>query len=74
MSFRTEEKSAESACRPGKSRIPTPVRVEDCKPTAFVSRVGRIGVEPTRPFGPRILSPLRLPFRHRPMSEMILPL
>lgn len=25
------------------------------------------GLEPGRPFGQRILSPLRLPFRHRPM-------
>ena len=27
--------------------------------------VARVGVEPTRPFGQGILSPPRLPFRHR---------
>ena len=31
--------------------------------------MGRVGVEPTRGYKPRgILSPLRLPFRHRPVS------
>jgi hypothetical protein len=29
-------------------------------------RVGRVGFEPTRAFTQRILSPRRLPFRHRP--------
>ena len=29
--------------------------------------VGRVGFEPTRPCGQGILSPRRLPFRHRPL-------
>ncbi len=29
--------------------------------------IGRVGFEPTRPRGQRILSPRRLPFRHRPV-------
>jgi hypothetical protein len=29
-----------------------------------VLEVPKVGVEPTRPFGHRILSPARLPFRH----------
>ncbi len=31
--------------------------------------MGREGVEPSRLFSRGILSPLRLPFRHRPMRE-----
>ena len=36
------------------------VHVEGSQP----ERMPGVGVEPTRPCGPRILSPLRLPFRH----------
>ena len=32
--------------------------------------VPRAGVEPARPFGQRILSPQRLPFRHPGMSSV----
>lgn len=32
--------------------------------------MGRVGFEPTRPCGQWILSPLRLPFRHRPASYL----
>src|SRR5574341_889634 len=35
------------------------------------NQVGRVGIEPTRPCGQRILSPRRLPFRHRPVSGII---
>ena len=31
-------------------------------------QVGRVGFEPTRALARRILSPLRLPFRHRPAA------
>ncbi len=34
--------------------------------------VGRVGVEPTRSRDRRILSPLRLPFRHHPIYRVIL--
>ena len=33
--------------------------------------MGREGIEPSRPCGQRILSPQRLPFRHRPWLEII---
>jgi hypothetical protein len=36
----------------------------------FTPKVGRVGVEPTRKLLRRILSPLRLPFRHRPISSL----
>jgi hypothetical protein len=32
--------------------------------TVRLVMVPRVGVEPTRPYGQRILSPQRLPFRH----------
>lgn len=32
-----------------------------------------VGVEPTRPFGHRILSPARFPFRHMSMFVKVLP-
>ena len=35
----------------------------ECHPLVF-SLVPMVGVEPTRPFELRILSPVRLPFRH----------
>jgi hypothetical protein len=31
--------------------------------------VPEVGLEPTRPFGRRILSPLRLPFRHSGLNN-----
>ncbi len=33
----------------------------------LLAGMGREGIEPSRPFSRGILSPLRLPFRHRPM-------
>jgi hypothetical protein len=32
------------------------------------TEIGRVGFEPTLPYGKGILSPLRLPFRHRPSN------
>ena len=40
--------------------------------TAGKVMVPRAGVEPARPFGQRILSPQRLPFRHPGMSSVTL--
>jgi hypothetical protein len=34
-------------------------------------RVGREGLEPSRPFGQEILSLQRLPFRHRPIEYLL---
>ena|GEM_PF-6018870 len=34
-----------------------------------IIKLGMEGLEPTRPEGHRILSPVRLPFRHMPSSE-----
>ena len=36
----------------------------ECVKTVGKDMVPRAGVEPARPFGQRILSPQRLPFRH----------
>jgi hypothetical protein len=36
--------------------------------------VGRLGVEPRCSSERGILSPLRLPFRHRPITDVIVPL
>ena len=36
-----------------------------------IFKVGRVGFEPTRVLPRRILSPLRLPFRHRPKRGTI---
>ena len=44
----------------------TPVR--NYSDGGFVVVVGRVGFEPTRPHGQKILSLRRLPFRHRPRS------
>ena len=44
--------------------------MEDVK-TLGKGMVPRAGVEPARPFGQRILSPQRLPFRHPGMSSVI---
>ena len=43
--------------------------MEDVK-TVGKDMVPRAGVEPARPFGQRILSPQRLPFRHPGMSSV----
>ena len=45
--------------------------MEDVK-TLGKGMVPRAGVEPARPFGQRILSPQRLPFRHPGMSSVTL--
>ena len=45
--------------------------MEDVK-TLGLLVVPRAGVEPARPFGQRILSPQRLPFRHPGMLSVIL--
>jgi hypothetical protein len=37
---------------------------------AFAELVRTMGVEPIPPFGERILSPLRLPFRHVRLSQL----
>ena len=37
------------------------------------TKIGQVGVEPTRYYYRRILSPLRLPFRHCPKRSIILP-
>ena len=44
--------------------------MEDVK-TVRKAMVPRAGVEPARPFGQRILSPQRLPFRHPGMSRIL---
>lgn len=41
------------------------LKVQIC-PEITPGRLGRAGIEPARPFGQGILSPQRLPFRHRP--------
>ena len=45
--------------------------MEDVK-TLGKGMVPRAGVEPARPFGQRILSPQRLPFRHPGMLSVTL--
>ena len=40
--------------------------------TLTLEMVPRAGVEPARPFGQRILSPQRLPFRHPGMLSVTL--
>jgi hypothetical protein len=45
--------------------------MEDVK-TLGKGMVPRAGVEPARPFGQRILSPQRLPFRHPGMLSVAL--
>jgi hypothetical protein len=41
------------------------------RPKRAFFTVGRVGFEPTRSFLRRILSPLRLPFRHHPRTSLI---
>ncbi len=38
---------------------------------ATCDNIGRVGFEPTRSCPRRILSPLRLPFRHRPKENQL---
>jgi hypothetical protein len=47
----------------------------DASPFALpkVVKVGRVGVEPTRPLGHRFLRPTRMPFRHRPNEKDVTP-
>ena len=43
------------------------------KPSILEGLVGRVGLEPTRPRGQKILSLLRIPFRHRPRGLSSIP-
>ncbi len=47
--------------------VTTPSKPPECTIRGLFRLVGEVGFEPTRPEGPGILSPLRLPFRHSPV-------
>jgi hypothetical protein len=52
---------------PTRRAFPPPSRTS-MAPHWGYPRIGRVGVEPTRPLGHRFLRPTRMPFRHRPLS------
>ena len=48
-----------------RSKLRSAFRLQTMSSCKLLKRlVPRVGVEPTRPYGQRILSPQRLPFRH----------
>ena len=57
------------AFRPKHEKTPFAATVNQGLLQCNVTLVGREGVEPSRSFLQRILSPQRLPFRHRPIDK-----
>ncbi len=66
--------AAKPDCSSAFQRMKMPQQVEDsrsCSGYFQTRQIGRVGIEPTRSPDRRILSPLRIPFRHRPAGKPI---